>query len=134
MPQDTAQLDSLRSLCAVSRKARLLLSSEVASPMAVGYMRPAIVLPENLLARLSPEEREHVLLHELAHIARYDDWTKLVSRFINALLGLHPIAAFVLSQIEKERELACDDWVVASMGDARAYAASLAHVFELSRG
>ncbi len=116
------------------RPVRLLASHETVSPMAVGYWQPVILLPEGLRASLTKSEYEHVLLHELAHIARYDDWTKLLSRLINAVLGLHPVAAFVLHQIEKERELACDDWVVASTGDARGYAASLTHVFEISRG
>ena len=131
-PIDSPAFDQLRT--GVSRPVRLLASPSIQSPMAVGYLRTAILLPAGLTDRLAPSEVEHVLLHELAHVARYDDWTKLLSRLINAALGLHPVAAFALSQIERERELACDDWVVAASGDARSYAASLAHIFELSRG
>ena len=47
------------------------------------------------------------------------------------MLALHPVAAWVLRQIDRERELACDDWVVAATGAARPYAASLARLFEL---
>lgn len=131
---ESEQFDALRAGCGVGRRARLLVSEEVASPIAVGYLRPAVLLPDGLLTNLTPAEFEHVLLHELAHIARRDDWTKLAARLANAVLGLHPVAAFALARIEKERELACDDWVVAATGNARAYAASLARVFELSRG
>jgi beta-lactamase regulating signal transducer with metallopeptidase domain len=133
-PLDADLLDSLRVTSGISRRATLLASVEIVSPMAVGYFQPSILVPYGLFDRLTPSEREHVLLHELAHIARYDDWTKLAARLLKALLGLHPVAAFVLAHIEAEREHACDDWVVASTGDARSYAASLAHVFELSRG
>jgi beta-lactamase regulating signal transducer with metallopeptidase domain len=33
---------------------------------------------------------DHVILHELAHIARRDDWTNLFARLIGALLPIHP--------------------------------------------
>jgi hypothetical protein len=72
-----------------------------------------------------------VLLHELAHLARRDDFTNLAARLVTALVALHPVAAWILRRIEKERELACDDWVVAHTGAARPYAASLARVFEI---
>ena len=90
-----------------------------------------MVLPESLLAHLTAAELDHVLLHELAHIARRDDWTNLLARLAWAVLALHPVAACVLRQIDRQRELACDDWVVAATGAARPYAASLARLFEL---
>jgi hypothetical protein len=75
-----------------------------------------------------------VLLHELAHVARCDDWSNLFARCLSALVGLHPVAAWILRQIARERELACDDWVVSRIGEARPYAASLARLFEVCRG
>ncbi len=131
---DASRLDELRSTCGVNRAARLLISSEIASPIAIGFLHPAVILPESLAENLTPAELDHVLLHELAHIARRDDWTNLAGRLIGAVLGIHPVIAFALNRIEKERELACDDWVVAATGEARTYAASLARIFELSRG
>ena len=100
-------------------------------PVAVGFQHPAVVLPEALLGGLTAAELDHVLLHELAHIARRDDWTNLLARIAGAVLALHPVAAWVVRQIDRERELACDDWVVAATGAARPYAASLARLFEL---
>ena len=72
-----------------------------------------------------------MLLHELAHIARYDDWTNLFARLIGALLPVHPVAVWLIKNIEQDREIACDDWVVAMTGEARPYAASLTRLFEL---
>jgi uncharacterized protein (TIGR03435 family) len=115
----------------ISRPADLLISTEIASPMAVGFLRPAVVLPESLREEITPQELEHVLLHETAHIARRDDWTNLAARLLGAALALHPVAVWILRQIDRERETACDDWVVAKTGAARPYAASLARMFEL---
>jgi len=117
--------------CGIDRTARLLVSSEIVSPMAVGFRRPAVIVPETLLNEFTPEELDHVLLHELAHIARYDDWTNLFARLIGALLPIHPVAVWLIRNIEQEREAACDDWVVANTGEARPYAASLTRLFEL---
>jgi uncharacterized protein (TIGR03435 family) len=118
-------------LPAVPRSVRLLLSDEIDSPFAVGFVRPAIVLPASLPDELGQTEMDHVLLHEAAHIARWDDWTNLLARLLGAALALHPVVLWILSRIEREREMACDDWAVARIGAARPYAESLAHICEL---
>lgn len=119
------------ALPAIRRPARLLLSPDVASPMAVGFLRPAVILPESLPDELDPSELDHVLLHESAHLSRYDDWTNLFVRLVGAVLAIHPVVLWILRQIEREREMACDDWVVARTGAPRPYAASLARMSEL---
>lgn len=113
------------------RKARLLMSSDVSSPMAVGFLKPAVILPESLPVELESSEFDDVVLHEAAHLARFDDWANLAARMLGAALALHPVALWILRQIEREREIACDDWVVTRTGKARAYAESLAHMYEL---
>jgi len=113
------------------RRVRVLASAEVGSPAAVGYWRPAVVVPQGLLDRLEEGERQDVLLHELAHLARFDDWLNLATRAVGALLVLHPLAPFVLGRIEREREMACDDFVVARTGSAGGYARSLARLHDL---
>ncbi len=123
--------ESVAPLPEVSRLTRLLLSQDVASPMAVGFLHPAVILPEDLPTELAQPEMEHVLLHEAAHIARRDDWTNLLAKLLGAALALHPVAWWILRQIEREREIACDDWVVARVGSARPYAESLARMSEL---
>jgi beta-lactamase regulating signal transducer with metallopeptidase domain len=129
--EQQANFDAWMMTCGIRRSTRLLISTDVSMPVAVGFRHPAVVLPEALVAGLTPPELDHVLLHELAHIARRDDWTNLLARIASAVLALHPIVAWVLRQIDRERELACDDWVVAATGAARPYAASLARLFEL---
>ncbi len=118
-------------LPAAGRRADLLISRDVLSPMAVGFLRPAVILPESLLGELSEPEREYVLLHEMAHLAGYDDWSNLAMRILGGALALHPVAIWILRRIEREREMVCDDWVVARTSDARPYAATLARLFEL---
>jgi beta-lactamase regulating signal transducer with metallopeptidase domain len=129
--EQQANFDAWVLTCGIRRPVHLLVSSAVPMPVAIGFQHPAVILPEALLADLTAAELDHVLLHELAHIARRDDWTNLLGRIAWAALAPHPVAAWVLRQIDRERELACDDWVVAATGAARPYAASLARLFEL---
>ncbi len=119
-----------RLLPGLRRSARLMASSEISSPAAAGFHPPAIILPERLRERLTDSEMECVLLHESAHLARYDDWENIVAQVAAAVIGLHPVAWWILRQIEREREMACDDWVVVHSGAARSYAESLVRLAE----
>jgi len=115
----------------ISASPRLLVSGEIFSPLAAGFLHPVVILPGQLLTEISGTELDDVLLHELAHFARGDNWTNLLARLAAPVLMLHPVAAWALSRIEREREIACDDWVVAISGSARQYAATLARLFEV---
>ena len=115
----------------IGRSARILVSSKIKTPIAVGFFHPAIIVPVHLADQLSADELDRVLIHEYAHLARRDDWMNLLGRVIQAILWFHPLAWFILRQISLERELACDDWVVHRTGDARAYAATLLKLSEL---
>lgn len=113
---------------------RALISSEVASPMAAGLFRPAILLPERLLTELDDDELEQIRLHETAHLLRRDDIALLVQRTIEALFALHPVVRWITRQIDLEREIACDDFVVEQTGQARPYASCLTRVVEIADG
>ena len=113
---------------------RALISSEVASPMAAGLFRPAILLPERLLTELDDDQLEQIRLHETAHLLRRDDIALLLQRTIEALFALHPVVRWITRQIDLEREIACDDFVVEQTGQARPYASCLTRVVEISGG
>ena len=113
-----------------SRAPQLLVSDEVISPLAAGFRHPFIILPEILLEEIAEPELDYVLLHELAHVARRDDWTNLMGRLASAIFVFHPVAAWVLRRIQREREIACDDWVVAATGSAAHYAFTLGRLAE----
>jgi beta-lactamase regulating signal transducer with metallopeptidase domain len=126
----------LRRLCAINgvrRQTRLLISKQVAGPVSLGFLDPAILIPWAFLDTLSDSELDHILMHELAHLRRGDDWTNLVQRLIEAALPIQPAVYWLSQRISLEREMACDDWVIAATGTAKPYAASLAKVAELSQ-
>ena len=116
-----------------ARPMKLLLSTEISSPMAVGFLRPAVILPASLPAELEEAELNHVLLHGTAHITRYDDWTIWRLGCSAPALALQPIASGSCDGIEREkRNDVPTDWVVAHTGAARPYAASTGAPFRIS--
>ena len=116
--------------CGVGRQTQFLISDTVESPMAAGFRHPAVIVPQRMTQQLADPDLDHVVLHELAHLARRDDWTNLIARFAAGVLALHPLAFWVLRRIDAEREIACDDWVVAMTGASKPYAVSLARLAE----
>ncbi len=71
------------------------------------------------------EQLEMVLLHELAHVRRWDNLVNLLQRFVESLLFFHPVVWWLSGWVRLERELCCDRMVVERTGCARAYAEAL---------
>jgi len=114
------------------RKIRLLLSDDVNLPAACGYLRPAVVLPASLPGRLDVEEIRHLLLHEVAHLARWDDWGLLAQRVLLLCCWWHPVVWWLCRRLESEREFAADA-LASAPGDRRRYARTLVRLAGLTR-
>ena len=127
------RLRSLREINGVRRQTQLLVSSHIAAPMSLGFLHPAILIPRVLLDTLSDSELEHVILHELGHLRRLDDWSNLAQKLIEAALPIQPAVYWIGRRMSIEREMACDDWVIAATGTIESYATSLTKVAELSQ-
>jgi bla regulator protein blaR1 len=102
----------------------LLRSLEETMPMACGTWRPAILLPA-VADTWSEDQRRSVLLHELAHVARYDCLTQSLAAIACAIYWVHPGAWWIARRLRIERELACDDRVLAAGADPDDYASQL---------
>lgn len=134
VPVDRAVVDiRLRETLARNQSARpvsLCTSDRVHVPTAIGLVKPAVVLPRWVMQELSPDELNQILLHELAHLRRWDDWTNLTQKVVKALFFFHPAVWWIEKRVSLEREMACDDAVLAETASPRAYAECLAHLAE----
>jgi bla regulator protein blaR1 len=135
-PIDVATLDPLlRSTLQEFQKARpvtLCHSDRLHVPTAIGFLRPVVVIPSWALTELSTAELHSILIHELAHLRRWDDWTNLAQQVLKALLFFHPAVWWIENQLALEREMACDDAVLAETGNPRGYATCLVSIAEKS--
>ncbi len=112
------------------RAAELCASDEVARPSVLGFFRPRILIPTVLLETLSPTELQQVVLHEMEHLRRADDWTNLLQKIGLVLFPLNPVLFWIERRLCAERELACDDRVIRSNAGRKAYALCLTHLAE----
>jgi beta-lactamase regulating signal transducer with metallopeptidase domain len=118
----------LQSLCAelgIRRRVTLLVGGADAVPMTWGVSSPKVLLPPDA-GCWGDGRRRAVLLHELAHIERFDTLTHTMSQVAVAVLWFHPLAIIASRRLRAERERACDDLVLAVGGvRATAYADDL---------
>ncbi len=102
----------LRALMHVAHNVAVAASDVVAQPVLVGIVRPTILLPAAALTGWTPEELEMVLLHELAHVRRWDNLVNLLQRLVESLLFFHPAVWLMSGQVRRDREECCDALVV----------------------
>ena len=99
------------SLLAIRQKVRMHISSH-ASPATFGWIKPIILLPASCLAQLSTKQMEALLLHELAHIRRYDYLVNSLLTVVEKILFFNPFLRKLVSEARTECEHACDDMVL----------------------
>lgn len=110
------------------RDAPLLCSAQATVPVTVGAKAPVIILPETFFATLPDETLVSVLGHEMAHVARRDYALNLIYELLSLPISFHPLAKFIKRQIERTRELACDELVTERLLEPQAYARALVGV------
>jgi Zn-dependent protease with chaperone function len=122
------RLGALTTLVTSSRNASVCWCDDLDSPAVLGFTRPIIALPRSQAACLSDEQLQHVVLHELAHVRRRDDWWALAEHVIAAVTWMNPAIHLVRHQAEVAREMACDAWAVRRALSPAAYARGLTEV------
>jgi len=115
-----------------ARAVTLAVSEEITVPAAIGFFRPMIVIPAWALRELPPEELNIILLHEFAHLRRWDDWSNLLQKIVRAIFLFHPAVWWIEKRVSLEREMACDDLVLAETANPRGYAKCLIGLLEKS--
>ena len=133
---DTATLDPVLSATLQAfqpiRRVALCQSDRLRVPTAIGFLKPVVVIPTWALHELSTAELNSILIHELAHLRRWDDWTNLAQQVLKALLFFHPAVWWIENKLALEREMACDDAVLAETANPKGYAKCLISVAEKS--
>ncbi len=114
------------------RRVRLCSSDSVRVPASMGYFRPIVVFPTWALQEIPADELQAIFLHELAHLRRWDDWTNLAQKILKAIFFFNPAVWFIENRLSLEREMACDDAVLAANFSPRAYVESLLGIAEKS--
>ena len=96
----------------ISRPVKLLQSELISGPVAIGWLKPVILVPVGMVCQLSPEQVESILLHELAHVSRQDYIINILQGMVESVFFFNPALLWLSSLIRQEREACCDDVVL----------------------
>jgi len=121
--------DDLAHRLGAARTRVLLRASDRPLAFAFGLWQPTVLLSTWMVEHLDSRELEAVLAHELEHVARHDSlvvWLATILR--DAFFYLPPCRAAYL-QLQREKELACDDLAVSATHRPLAMASALAKVW-----
>lgn len=115
----------------ITREVRIFLSEKIGSPLTIGFLKPLILVPVASINHLTVAQLEAILLHELAHIKRYDYLVNILLSVAEISLFFNPFTRLFSSHIRKERENSCDDWVLQFQYSASTYAEALLRMAQL---
>lgn len=107
---------------------RVFIADGAIEAVAVGLLRPMVLIPAAWLGRVPPEVLEAVLAHELAHLRRHDLWVNLLQRCVEAALFYHPAVWWLSRRVRVEREYCCDETAALAVSGRAAYARALEFV------
>ena len=128
----TPLIQELEQQIGVGKPVRYLRSFRVESPFTVGWLRPAILFPTDLLSELAEGDLRTILAHELAHVKRHDFLVNLGQTLLCILFFYHPAVWWMSARVEEEREHCCDDLAIAVTGEKIGYAKTLLRMKESS--
>ncbi|AOY77815.1 BlaR1 family beta-lactam sensor/signal transducer [Clostridium formicaceticum] len=96
----------------IKKDIKLIQTNEIYSPAFVCMIRPYILLPANIMEKLSEEEIEYVLLHELTHYKNRDVYINWITCFFKILHWFNPIIWYGFYHMQQDCEIACDHSVL----------------------
>lgn len=127
-PEWQRRVRGLIARAGLRQRVRVLSTRTVAAPVVVGCLRPVVLLPLSVFTGLPVAQLESVILHELAHVKRWDPWVLRLQLIVETLFFYHPAVWWVSRMVQREREFCCDVAVVSWTGDRIGYANALARL------
>ena len=106
---------------------RLSAGSKPPTAMTWGFMKPIVLLPQES-SSWSTERLEAVLLHELAHVRRFDSVTQFISVVTCAFYWFNPVVWLCARAMRAEAETAADDTVLRHGVKPSVYAGELIRI------
>ncbi len=117
----------------ISRKIKMRLSYSASSPAVCGVFKPVILIPKDLLGKISHDKFKAILIHELSHIKRKDLLINCVQTILQILYFYNPLVWLANSIVRRIREQAVDEMVlVALRAEAKSYSNTLIDVAEMA--
>jgi len=131
-PEVEAAADRCRNVLGI-RNVTVTRSNQARVPYTVGARHPLIVLPDAYCSTTDEAKLLSVVGHEMAHVARKDFLTNFVCELIALPISFHPLTYLLKRELDRTRELACDELVTRRVLAPKVYARSLLWAADVSR-
>lgn len=131
IPISEEEKERLKNLASVPKSIKIMVSDRVFTPLTFGVFIPKIVLPK-VLAEHTDVVWKYVLMHEMVHIKRRDNFLKIVMLIAAAIHWFNPLVWIMCILLNRDIELSCDEKVISLLGENRRkqYAMTLVHLAE----
>ncbi len=126
--------DTAAASLGLRRAYRIVESPGLETPITAGFLRPVVIVPERLAESLTDAELHALALHELSHVKRRDPLVLTLVSLVRAVFFAHPLVWLGARRTAQLAEVACDDAVVSTSGEALGYARMLARIAESLSG
>jgi bla regulator protein BlaR1 len=123
--EDGRELDALRRLektFGMRHRTAVVTSDTSFEPGVFGILSPVLVWPRCIGKRLSDQQLEAILAHELCHVRRRDNLAVAVHMVVESIFWFHPVVWWLERRLVEERERACDEEVIKWGSDPQFYA------------
>jgi bla regulator protein blaR1 len=131
-PRALGLLDECRNVIGIQRPLSILAATGLNTPALFGFWNPRLLMPQELLAKLTDQELRHVFLHELLHLRRGDVLVNWAMILLRAVHWFNPAVWLAFRRLRADQELACDAAVMSRLAapERRHYGSTLIKLLE----
>lgn len=133
-PEWLEKFAGLKKKALIKSSVKIFESALTKMPVAIGYIKPVILLPLGMISGLPQNQVEAIIVHELAHIKRYDFLVNVLQTLAETIMFYHPAIWWISSVIRSERENCCDDITIELCGDTLTYSKALFNIQQINSG
>ncbi|MCK5028629.1 MAG: M48 family metalloprotease [Bacteroidales bacterium] len=126
------KFNKIKNKLNVKRTVRFIESTLIKVPVVLGYLKPVVLIPAEILSGMPMNQIEAIIAHELAHIRRNDYIINVIQTIIETVFFFHPAVWYLSSKISNERENCCDDIALTVCDGSLVYAKALVSIQDLS--
>ncbi|TVX93396.1 M56 family metallopeptidase [Paenibacillus agilis] len=132
MPYLSSLFQETKQLFDFKRNIRFVASEQIPGPAVVGLRNPVIVIAPSLLATLQKDQLRYILVHEFAHIKRWDVAVNWIMHILVIVHWFNPLLWFAVQKARQHQEIACDACALDRLSPKQnyAYGQTILHVLE----
>lgn len=127
-------LKECKKILNINRDIPIVITKDISSPSLLGFVKPILLLPKEILGKISNDELKHIILHELSHYKRKDNIVNWLVVFLKILHWFNPILWYGFYKMREDCEIACDSMAMSYMNhqEQELYGYTIVHLLKIT--